>query len=130
MDLLAETALPKLIQKVLHEPGEKTLTHHLRPSDLIRLIHTHNRRRWGHIFGANQATLEEFWTRLFASEDGRNFKHLHPLLRPKAPQQLRTTIPTTVHEDAAPYGKNDPYNSYNAPPTPSCIMEATSSRDM
>ena len=50
--LLAVTSLPKMIQAVPHTKGEDTVTHTLPPTDLVRLIHTHNRRKFGQIFGA------------------------------------------------------------------------------
>ena len=105
MTLMADTALVEMIEKVPHEPGLTTLTHHLRPSALIKLIHRHNRRRWGRIFSANKELLKDFWTDLFAQPDGEDFKNLHPILRGKTPEELQTTIPIIVHEDAAPYGK-------------------------
>ena len=50
--LLAVTSLPKMIQAVPHTKGEDTVTHTLPPVGLIRLIHTHNRTKFGQIFGA------------------------------------------------------------------------------
>ena len=108
--LLAETALPKLITPIPHEKGEKTITHHLRPTDLIRLIHRQNRSKFGQIFGAIQSSIRDFWASLFASDDGREFKNLHPTLRNKDPEQLQTSIPIVAHEDAAPYGKKRSVN--------------------
>ena len=70
-DLLATTALPKLVRAIPHAEGEYTVTHHIRPTDLIRLIHSSNRHKFGHIFGANPVTLKQFWEELGASEDGR-----------------------------------------------------------
>ena len=107
---LPVTALPKLVQAVPHERGEKTITHHLRPTDLIRLVHSHNRRNFGQIFGADRATIKEFWGALFASDDGRKFQGLHPTSWAKDPEQLQTSIPIIVHEDAPPYGKKRSVN--------------------
>ena len=108
--LLAATALPKMIREVPHQKGERTITHLLRPTDLFRLIHSRNRHKFGQIFGASRTALKSFWTSLFASEDGREFKALHPSLRAKDPEQLQTSIPIVVHEDAAPYGKKRSVN--------------------
>ena len=72
---------------------------------MVRLIHSQNRAKFGQIFGADQATLKRFWETLFTSDEGREFKNLHPTLRLKQPEQLHTSIPIVVHEDAAPYGK-------------------------
>ena len=108
--LLAETALPKMIREVPHRKGERTITHLLRPTDLIRLIHGRNRRKFSQIFGAGRTALKSFWTSLFASEDGREFKALPPSLRAKDPEELQPSIPIVVHEDAAPYGKKRSVN--------------------
>ena len=59
-DLLAETALGKMARPVPHRKGERTITHHLRPTDLVRLIHSQNRSKFGQIFGADKATLKWF----------------------------------------------------------------------
>ena len=104
-DLLAATSLPEMIQKVHHGLGDGTVTHTLPPTDLIRLIHKHNRTKFGQIFTADPVFLEGFWRDLFDSEDGRDFQQLHPGLRNRTPEDLRTSIPTVIHEDAAPYGK-------------------------
>ena len=109
-DLLAATALPEMIQNIPHTLGEDTVTHHLRPTDLIRLIHTHNRAKFGQIFTADPVALKKCWRSLFASEDGREFQQLHPGLRNKSPEDLQTSIPIVIHEDAAPYGKKRSVN--------------------
>jgi len=78
--LLAETGLTKIIEKVPHRPDEFTVTHTLRPTKLIRLIHRHNRDKFGRIFSADPVFLKEFWRSLFSSEDGKEFQQLHPSL--------------------------------------------------
>ena len=82
-----------------------TITHHLCPSLLAGLIHKYNRRKFGVIFGADPAGINDFWESFFGSEDGREFKSLHPNLRDKDPAALKNSIPIVIHEDAAPYGK-------------------------
>ena len=77
----------------------------LKPSTLFKLLHQHNRAKWETVFGADADGVEQFWTNLFASEQGRELKALHPDLRDKEPGQLRHCLPRTVHEDAAPYSK-------------------------
>ena len=109
-DLLAATSLPEMIHKVHHGLGDNTVTHTLPPTDLIRLIHSHNRTKFGQIFTADPVFLEGFWRDLFDSEDGRDFQQLHPGLRNRTPEDLRTSIPTVIHEDAAPYGKKRSVN--------------------
>ena len=79
--LLAATSLPKMIQEVPHERGEYTVAHTLPPTEVIRLIHSHNRAKFGHIFSADTVRLKEFWRSLFDSDDGREFQQLHPVFR-------------------------------------------------
>ena len=91
--LLAETALPKTIRKdpqTDDNPGQM-ITHHLPPTNVIRLIHSYNRRKFAHIFGANKSKLEAFWSGLFRTDEGKQFKALHPILREKEPEQLQTS---------------------------------------
>ena len=40
VELLAEAALAKMVRPVPHQQGARTITHHLRPTDLVRLIHS------------------------------------------------------------------------------------------
>ena len=110
IDLLSQTGLDTLVRPVPHAKKEKTITYHLRPTDLIRLIHSRNRKRFGKIFGANKTELKAFWESLFSTEEGREFKELHPTLRLQQPEDLKTTIPIVVHEDAAPYQKKRSVN--------------------
>ena len=99
-----------MIQEVPHEVGEYTMTHHLPPTEVIRMIHSNNRRKFGTIFGADKMQLEQFWSGLFDSDDGKEFQKLHPTLKDKTANQLQTSIPFIVHEDAAPYGKKRSVN--------------------
>ena len=108
--LMAETALPEIIEELPHAKGEYTITHHLPPVELIRLIHKNNRRKFAHIFGADTARLHCFWRDLFSSVDGSEFQALHPLLSDKNRHELRSSIPFIIHEDAAPYGKKQSVN--------------------
>ena len=110
IELVSLTGLDKMVRPVPHAKKEKTITHHLRPTDLIRLIHRCNRRKFGKIFGTNKAELKAFWESLFSTEEGREFKELHPALRLQQPEDLKTTIPIVVHEDAAPFQKKRSVN--------------------
>ena len=86
------------------------ITHHLPPTNVIRLIHSYNRRKFAHIFGANKTKLKSFWSGLFRTNEGKHFKALHPILKDKGLEELQTYIPIIVHEDAAPYGKKRSVN--------------------
>ena len=115
-EILSDTNLPKMVQAVPHAKGENTVTHTLPPTELIRLIHTHNRAKFGQVFSADPVALRKFWRSLFASEDGREFQQLHPGLRNKSPEDLQTSIPIVIHEDAAPYGKKRSVHVFQWPP--------------
>ena len=108
--LLDTTSLPTMIQEVPHVNGEDTVTHTLPPTEVIRLIHSHNRLKFGQIFSADTVRLKEFWRSLFSSDDGREFKQLHPVFRNVSPEDLQSSIPIVIHEDAAPYGKKRSVN--------------------
>jgi len=69
------------------------------------LIYNHRRTQFGRICVASRRIIKRSWEGLFASPDGRDFKQLHPSLKDKTPDQLATSIPIVIHEDAAPYGK-------------------------
>ena len=58
--LLDCTTWPKLVSLIPHSKEEQTITHHIRPTDLIRLIHKQNRQKFGQIFGADQGKLRWF----------------------------------------------------------------------
>ena len=73
--------------------GNDSFTHHLPPSEIIRMIHSYNRSKFGTIFGASEASLKSFWADLFSKDEGKEFKSLHPTLRDKSPEQLQTSIP-------------------------------------
>ena len=66
-ELLAETALPNMIQDIPipHGSDPLAITHHLPPSEIIPMIHGQNRKKFCTIFGANKANLKSFWTSLF-----------------------------------------------------------------
>ena len=94
-ELLAETALPDMIQEIPISSGSDppAITHHLPPSEIIRMIHGQNRKKFGTIFGANKASPTSSWAALFSTDDGKEFKSLHLILRDRSPEQLQTPIP-------------------------------------
>ena len=63
------------------------------------------------VLGADKSRLEAFWRNLFASPEGQAYKSLHPILRNKTVEELSSTIPVTLHEDAGPYAKGKSANS-------------------
>ena len=59
-ELLAATALPTMIREIPDAEPDDTVPHTLPPTVLIRLIHMHNRVKFGQIFGADKAALKLF----------------------------------------------------------------------
>ena len=50
-------------------------------------------------------TSEMFWRDLFSTEEGMEYKQLHPHLKHKTVDQLKTSVALRTHEDAGPYSK-------------------------
>ena len=85
-ELLAATALPDMIRTIPDVGVDDTVTHTLPPAVVIRLIHRHNRAKFGRIFGADRAALKKFWQSLLSSDDGKEFQALHPDLKDNPPK--------------------------------------------
>ena len=94
-----------MIREIQDAGHEDTVKHTLHPTDLIRLMHWHNRVKFGRIFGTNRVALYNVWRSLLSNDDGREFQQLHPDLTEKAPDDLKTSVPIIIHEDAAPFSK-------------------------
>ena len=94
-----------MIRNIPDAGDDDTVTHTLPPTALIRLIHRPNRVKFGQIFGTDRAALKKFWQSLLSSDDGTEFQALHPDLKDKTPEDLETSMPIIIHEDAAPYSK-------------------------
>ena len=60
--------------------------------------------------GACEDKLLMFWTHLFSSERGQQFRAAHPFLQGRTPWDLRRSVPLTIHEDAGPYRKSGSVN--------------------
>ena len=59
------------------------------------------RRHWG----ADRDNVAKFWTDTFATEMGRELRELHPDLRGRTVDELSTSIPLSLHNDAGPFSK-------------------------
>ena len=85
-DLLAATALPKMIKGIPHATGEETVTHILCPTDLIRFIDSHIPDQVRHdLRGGPSEAQGVVAISIFASPDGQDFKQLHPALGTRTP---------------------------------------------
>ena len=99
-----------MIRTIPDVGADDTVTHTRPPTAVIRLIHRHNRAKFGRIFGTDRAALKKFWQSLLSSDDGKEFQALHPDLKDKTPEDLETSVPIIIHEDAAPYSKRKGVN--------------------
>ena len=77
----------------------------IKPSMMMKLVHSHNPVRFIKSFGACIIQLQRFWHDFFDSRDGAAYRRIHPYLRDKSPFDLRFHLPLMLHEDAAPAGK-------------------------
>ena len=79
------------------------------PSSLIKLLNS-KPQMFRRVLGADTARVEQFWTNLQSSAEGRRVCQLHPFVKGKSPADLRFTLPFTLHEDAGPYSKGHSTN--------------------
>ena len=74
------------------------------PSEVIRLLSRRESTFKKHLCPSVES-CEMFWRDLFSTEDGMQYKQLHPHLKHKTVAQLKTSIACRVHGDAGPYTK-------------------------
>ena len=79
------------------------------PSTIIKMLRS-NPQRMRLRLGLDKANLRQFWTQLFSSEQGMEFKRLHPFLRNRTIADLEHCAPCRMHEDAAPCSKSKSIN--------------------
>ena len=75
------------------------------PSTFSRWFHSIDRPKFLNMWGADANILERFWTSLLSSQEGREYRQIHPGIRNKTPFDLRHAIRVTIHEDATPFTK-------------------------
>ena len=79
-------------------------SHGVLPSTIIKMMRS-NPQRMRLRLGLDKTKLREFWTGLFSTKEGMEFKRLHPFLRNATIADLETCGPLRLHEDGAPCSK-------------------------
>ena len=74
------------------------------PSTTFRLL-GENPRKFRQHMAPSSAACTQFWRNLFSTQEGLEFKRLHPHLKDKSLADLAHTVPFRVHEDAGPFTK-------------------------
>ena len=75
------------------------------PTDAFRYVFRTSPPHFKRRFGADVEMVAKFWTDLFSTEEGQDLRRLHPLLRWKTVEDLKCTLPLTLHNDAGPFTK-------------------------
>ena len=88
----------------------------VKPSAILQILHRSDPATFSRVMGADKSRLEACWRNLFASPEGQQYKSIHPVLRNKTVEELSSTIPVTLHEDAGPYAKGKSANSLSWQP--------------
>ena len=72
------------------------------PTEVVKQICKSHTNFQKHLCPSRNACMQ-FWRDFLASESGVDYQRLHPHLRNKSIDDLATTIPCRVHEDAGPF---------------------------
>ena len=105
--LLESCGIPQLITPIDGEHFSQIML----PSTWIRLLHKGYPREFRLSFGADRTRLRDFWSSFASRPATREWSAAHPFLRGKSLGDLETTIPLTVHVDAAPCSKQKSFLS-------------------
>ena len=84
----------------LIEGGAVTMI--LPPAALFRWIMTKHPDKFRAHFGAARGGVEDWWAKLRASAEGRDFWAKHPMLQDRTPADLKFHVPLVLHDDAGP----------------------------
>ena len=79
--------------------------HCVLPSIILRIL-SQRPSSFRNYLGAERSIVRQFWTSLFSTPQGMEFKRLHPQLRDKTIAELESKFPLRVHEDAGPFSKS------------------------
>ena len=96
--LLERCGFPALISEM---PGP-LMTHFVKPSTWLELLHRHFRASFEELLGADPDYLADFWAAMLPrSAELRD----HPLFQNTTRAEWRHIVPLTLHEDAGPFTK-------------------------
>ena len=98
------------------EPDSTNVTHILKPSELMRALHTYNPSRFVRAFGADPDRCQRFWEQYLSTPEGIEAASQCPYLAGRDSRNLRYTLPCLLHEDAGPYSKRKGMNVVNWTP--------------
>ena len=73
------------------------------PSSLLALLHTRFSHKFDMLLGTEPGRLERFWGTLRAHSDFAAHVRDNPVLRSLGPEDWKTLVPLTIHEDAGPF---------------------------
>ena len=99
-----EFNLDGLVQPV---GGDGNILFCIKPHGLIHRLVGLNPGRLRQSSGCFQPVLFKFWDQLRCSAVGAELWGEHYFLHGKLPDQLSTTVPLSIHEDAGPIGKKN-----------------------
>ena len=106
MELLGRCGILALLTPVL----DATVTHMVLPSTIVKVLHDSYPIAFRRRLGANKSLVRRFWVGFFSRPQNREWALQHPELRGKGPDDLATTVPCSIHEDAGPYTKTSSCN--------------------
>ena len=75
------------------------------PHDMFKMLWDLDPSAFKRRLCADKDKLFNFWSALLATPDGKRMARLHPHLKNKTAEDLRTTIPCSWHMDAGPVSK-------------------------
>ena len=131
--LLEELGLMALITEI---PDSPRWTHVIKPSALIAYFAQNRPADMKECLGCDLDNTTAFWRDWFKSKKRVEMAQSHELLRGKTAEDLYTTVPLAVHEDAGPITKRLSANCLTfssllatAPEKRSRLLLATTERD-
>ena len=77
----------------------------IRPTTIVKLLATRPELFKLRLAPSSQACVD-FWRGLFSTDDGMEFRRLHPCLQHKTVEDLKYSFPITMHQDAGPFSKS------------------------
>ena len=86
-----------------------SVTHVIYPDVIIDMLRSRPakfKRTWG----ADKGMLLSCWTNCLISPGGKEAASIHPYLKNKTAEDLKTTISITLHDDAGPFAKGKSCN--------------------
>ena len=77
----------------------------IRPTTVVKLLATRPELFKLRLAPSSQACVD-FWRGLFSTPEGMELRRLHPWLKGKTVEDLKSSFPVTMHQDAGPFSKS------------------------